>query len=99
LERIAMLDLTDSLFAALVGGITGGDISADGRRVALCDYMRAYEAVLPAGASFDTIWRQQFVTLKLGPGEQREAICFRPRDNALIFTAEGRPCNVGIISP
>ena len=31
---------------ALVGVITGGDISPDGRRIILCDYLEAFELVL-----------------------------------------------------
>ena len=33
------------------GLITGGDISPDGRRVALCDYVMGYELTLPDGAA------------------------------------------------
>ena len=32
------------------GVVTGGSISPDGRRVALCDYFQGYEIVLPAGS-------------------------------------------------
>ena len=41
------------------GLITGGAISPDGLRAALCNYEQGYEFILPdATASFDSIWKQ-----------------------------------------
>jgi hypothetical protein len=77
---------------SLLGGfITGGTISPDGTRVALCDYIQAYELVLPKGeTSFDAIWKQSFVTVNLGKRTQGEAITYRLDSKALLATSEGR---------
>jgi hypothetical protein len=77
---------------SLIGGfITGGSISPDGTRVALCDYFQAYELVLPQNeSSFETIWKQTFVTIDLGKRRQGEAITYRLDSKALLATSEGR---------
>ena len=77
---------------SLLGGfITGGSISPDGRRVALCDYFQAYELALPPnGSSFDVIWKQSFITINLGRRSQGEAITYRLDSKALLATSEGR---------
>src|SRR5215213_8204823 len=47
---ITMRRIGEVRVPSLFGGlITGGSISPDGRRVALCDYFQGYEIVLPAG--------------------------------------------------
>ncbi len=94
MTRIATLDVPGRAFATLIGGITGGDISPDGRRVALTDYFRAYEAVLPRNAAFDEIWKQKFETITIGLSYQIEAICYRRDSPGLIATSEGNPCPV-----
>lgn len=82
----------------LSGFITGGDISPDGHRVALCDYLGACELVLPQGRelAFDEIWKQSPVAIAIGDyrggRRQGEAICFRPDGRALLATSEGLPC-------
>jgi hypothetical protein len=81
-----------SLFTMLLGRVTGGDISPDGRRVALCDYFRAHEAVLPAGRPFDDIWQQEWSPVELAPRVQGEAICYRHDGRALLATSESAPC-------
>lgn len=77
---------------SLIGGfVTGGSISPDGTRVALCDYFQAYELVLPKGeTSFDAVWKQSFVTIDLGKRTQGEAITYRLDSKALLATSEGR---------
>jgi hypothetical protein len=77
---------------SLLGGvITGGSISPDGRRVALCDYFQGYEIVLPQGSSqFEDIWKQSFVAIDLGRRSQGEAIAYRMDSKALLATSEGR---------
>lgn len=72
--------------------ITGGDISPDGRRVVLCDYLGAYELSLAAdsAANFDTIWKQPAVSTQLGPRGQGEAVCYRLDGAAILATSEGR---------
>jgi hypothetical protein len=78
----------------LLGGlITGGDISPDGRRVVLCDYLSAYEISLPGDSAkdFDNIWKQPFSAIELGPRQQGESICYRLDGNAILATSEKRP--------
>ena len=87
LARIGTLE-TPGLFG---GMITGGDISPDGRRVALCDYVQGYEIVLPRGANFDRIWKQPLTIVALGERRQGEAIGYRLDGKALLATSEGRP--------
>jgi hypothetical protein len=88
LVRIGELDVP-SLFGSL---ITGGDISPDGHRVALCDYTQAYELVLPAGvADFNTIWKQPVAQIDMGNRKQGEAIAYRLDGMALLATSEGSP--------
>ena len=73
--------------------ITGGDISPDGRRVALCDYASGYELTLPEGSkNFDDIWRQPPTLVPLGARRQGEAVCYRLDGAALLATSEGTPC-------
>lgn len=79
---------------SLVGGLmTGGDISPDGRRVVLCDYFNAYEMVLPDNAAndFDQIWKQPLATIKLGPRQQGEGVCYRLDGKAILATSEKLP--------
>ena len=78
---------------SLLGGIiTGGAISPDGRRVAFCDYMQGYEAVLEnASAAFDAIWKRPLVSISLGKRAQGEAITYRLDSKALLMTSEGSP--------
>lgn len=78
----------------LLGGlITGGDISPDGRRVVLCDYLEAYEMSLARDSAedFDDIWKQPMAPIELGPRQQGEAICYRLDGNAILATSEKRP--------
>jgi hypothetical protein len=87
-ERVAVLRGPD-FFGTLV---TGGDISPDGRRVALCDYANGYELTLPDGAhNFDDVWRQTPVVIPLGARRQGESIGYRLDGAALLATSEGTP--------
>jgi len=87
LVRLGELEVP-SLFG---GMITGGDISPDGRRVALCDYVQGYELVLPDDdATFDGIWKQPLRAIDLGERKQGEAIGYRLDGKALLTTSEGR---------
>jgi hypothetical protein len=77
---------------SLFGGVlTGGSVSPDGRRVALCDYFQGYELVLPRGATnFDDIWKQKMIGFDLGKRKQGEAIAYRLDGRALLATSEGK---------
>ncbi len=86
LKRIGDLSVP-TLFGGL---ITGGSISPDGLRLALCDYLDAYEMVLPGGrASFDEIWKQRLQLVGLGRRRQGESIAYRLDGRALLATSEG----------
>ncbi len=86
LEFVAELSVPD-----LLGGmITDGDISPNGCRVALCDYLQGYELVLPdCQSAFDTIWKQYLNPIALGARPQGEAIGYRLDGKALLATSEG----------
>jgi hypothetical protein len=72
------------------GAITGGNISPDGRRVALCDYFQGYEIVLPSSSTnFDDIWKEKVTGFDLGKRPQGESITYRLDGNALLATSEG----------
>ena len=77
---------------SLFGGvITGGNISPDGRRVALRDYFQGYELTLPAGVTnFNDIWKQKMVSFDLGQRKQGEAVTYRLDGKALLATSEGK---------
>jgi len=87
-----MKRIGDIKVPSLIGGVlTGGSISPDGRRVALCDYLQAYEAVLPrASKNFNDVWKQTFTAFRLGQREQGEAITYRADGKALLATSEGK---------
>lgn len=91
-KPITMRRIGDIRVPSLFGGIlTGGSISPDGRRVALCDYFQGYELVLPAGAKdFNEIWKQKVTNFDIGKREQGEAITYRLDGKALLATSEGK---------
>jgi hypothetical protein len=73
------------------GMLTGGAISADGRRLVLCDYFAAYEYVLPDGESgFDEIWKQKPTVIDLGKRRQGEAVSYSNDGSSILATSEGR---------
>jgi hypothetical protein len=91
-QSITMRKVAEPRVPSLFGGvITGGSISPDGRRVALCDYFQGYEIVLPQGASsFDDIWKQKMIDFDLGKRKQGESITYRLDGRALLATSEGK---------
>src|SRR5215217_2230974 len=91
-QSITMRRLGEVRVPSLLGGvITGGSISPDGRRVALCDYFQGYELVLPVGVSnFDDIWKQKMTGFDLGKRKQGESITYRLDGKALLATSEGK---------
>jgi hypothetical protein len=91
-KLITMKRIGDIKVPSIVGGVlTGGSISPDGRRVALCDYLQGYELVLPrASKNFNDIWKQTVMPFKLGQREQGEAITYRADGKALLATSEGK---------
>ena len=91
-QSITMRRIGEARVPSLFGGaITGGSISPDGRRVALCDYFQGYELVLQAGASnFDDIWKQRMTGFDLGKRKQGESITYRLDGKAILATSEGK---------
>ena len=91
-QPITMRRIGETHVPSLFGGvITGGSISPDGRRVALCDYFQGYEIVLPAGDSnFNDIWKQKMTGFDLGKRKQGESITYRLDGRALLATSEGK---------
>jgi hypothetical protein len=91
-KLITMKRIGDIQVPSLLGGvITGGSISPDGRRVALCDYFAGYEMVLPpASRDFDEIWKQKPAGFDLGKRKQGESITYRLDGNAVLATSEGK---------
>jgi len=89
---ITMRRVGEIKIPSLMGGVlTGGAISPDGRRVALCDYIQGYEMVLPASSkNFDDIWKQKITGFNLGQREQGEAITYRADGKAVLATSEGK---------
>ena len=73
------------------GLLTGGSISPDGKRVALCDYTNGYELVMPEGdAQFDDIWKQKPAVVDLGERKQGEAVTYTADGRSIIATSEGK---------
>ena len=91
-QPITMRRVGETHVPSIFGGvITGGSISPDGKRVALCDYFQGYEIVLPAGTSnFDDIWKQKMTGFDLGKRKQGESITYRLDGKALLATSEGK---------
>lgn len=91
LKPIAALSIPDATYRMFAGGITGGDISPDGRSVALCDYLRLYRASLPASEAFDEIWKRPFPVTPTGAAVQVEGVCFRADGKGVVAISEGEP--------
>jgi len=91
-QSITMRKVGEPRVPSLFGGaITGGSISPDGKRVALCDYFQGYELALPAGTSnFDEIWKQKMIGFDLGKRKQGESITYRLDGKAFLATSEGK---------
>jgi hypothetical protein len=91
-QAITMKRIGEIKVPSLTGGaLTGGSISPDGRRVALCDYLQGYEVLLPATSkNFNDVWKQTITGFKLGQREQGEAITYRADGRALLATSEGK---------
>jgi hypothetical protein len=91
-RTITMKRIGEIKVPSIMGGaLTGGSISPDGRRLALCDYLQGYEAVLPASSkNFNDVWKQTIAAFNLGKREQGESITYRADGKALLATSEGK---------
>ena len=73
------------------GFLTGGDISPDGRRLVVCDYLAAYELRLPDGDDdFDHIWGQPPVKFYAGDRKEGESIAYSADGKRLLTGSEGK---------
>lgn len=88
LKKVGEVDLP-----GLAGGIvTGGDISPDGLRAAVCDYFNGYEFVLKdATLPFDNVWKEPLTVVDIGNRKHGETIAYRVDGNALMSTSERLP--------
>lgn len=82
LRRVAELALD-------VGGVTGGDVSPDGRRVVLRTYLAAYEWDVVRDDVAASVVRPPVASTSLAVGEQGEAIAYVDDGRTLLTTAEG----------
>lgn len=91
-KLVTMKRLGEVRVPSLFGGvITGGSVSPDGRRVALCDYFQGYELVLsPGSRDFNDIWKQKMFAFDLGKRKQGESIAYRLDGKAVLATSEGK---------
>ena len=90
LKHIGDVDLPGgALLTLVVGRITGGDISPDGRRVVLCDYLQGWEASVPDG-EFDGVWKAKWRSIGLGPRGQGEGAAYSLDGRSVLATSEGK---------
>lgn len=83
---------TISMPTVLGGFLTGGDISPDGRRVVLSDYISAYELALPKGEDdFSSIWERTPAVIDTGHREQGESVAYSADGRAIFLTSEKAP--------
>jgi hypothetical protein len=71
------------------GMLTGGEISPDGKRLIICDYVAAYEIKLPETAgNFDDVWQQAPNRIELGERKQGESICYSADGKSIYAGSE-----------
>lgn len=70
---------------------TGGDLSPDNRRLAICTYTQAHEWTLPGG-DWKTLLNAKSKVWELPPLKQIEAIAYGADGKGLFITSEGTPC-------
>ncbi|HKO60642.1 MAG TPA: hypothetical protein VJV03_05740 [Pyrinomonadaceae bacterium] len=92
-EVVTLTRVGEVEIPGLAGGIiTGGDISPDGLRLALCDYFNGYEFVLKdPGSPFDSIWNGPPTVVDIGNRKHGETISYRLDGKALMSTSERLP--------
>jgi hypothetical protein len=74
--------------------VTAADISPDGRRLAVRDYLGGFEWRLPddkPGAAFDEIFKTEPTPLRLPPEPQSEGICYSLDGRRVLTVSERRP--------
>lgn len=100
---------TDSMIAKKIGEvvvpsippglITGGDISPDGKRLVLVDYLGAYEFSLPDLKSvFPKIFEESPTVIRFGKRTQGESIAYTRDGASLLATSEGLKSPIVMVS-
>jgi hypothetical protein len=95
LERVATVRFSNplALRGRNVGRLaTGGDISPDGRRVAIRTYTDGFEWTIPASGSLAEAFAGKPRTVGLPWLGQYESLCYSLDGRSLLTTAEGSPC-------
>ncbi len=92
-EVVTLTRVGEVELPGLAGGIvTGGAISPDGTRAALCDYFNGYEFVLKdSSLPFDSIWKEPLTVVDIGNRKHGETITYRVDGRALMTTSERLP--------
>lgn len=92
-EVVTLTRVGEVELPGLAGGIvTGGTISPDGTRAALCDYFNGYEFILKnSRLPFDNIWKEPLTVVDIGNRKHGETITYRLDGKALIVTSERLP--------
>jgi hypothetical protein len=89
LEEVGVLAIAETGDRG-AGLVTGGDISPDGQRVALCTYLGGFEldVAAPDAGGFDAVWKKTPAPVAVGSRLQGEAIAYRLDGKALLTTSE-----------
>jgi len=86
-ERIAAV----SLPAVPNGLVTAGDISPDGKRLILTDYIAGYEfEISPDDRDLRTVWQARPAVIDLGKRKDGEAVAYGPDSRSIFATGEKR---------
>lgn len=88
LEFVADISATLRLTRNFLTAVTGGDISPDGRRVVLRNYLGAFEFILPPERPFEEWFRHKSSIISLLGEPQGEGICYTLDGRNLITTSE-----------
>ena len=75
----------------IVGTVTGMDLSADGRRLVLCNYAAVFEYTRAAGETWVQALARPPRRLAVPPRKQGEAVCYSADGETLYLTSEGVP--------
>lgn len=75
--------------------VTAGDVTPDGKRIALRTYSGIFEYAAPK--DFRTWWKQTPLAVTPPQELQGEAICYSRDGQALLTSSEGRPCPISRI--
>jgi hypothetical protein len=77
----------------LLGSVTAADLSPDGRRLIVRNYVTAFERTLPAdvpSADFEKIFAATPRAIEVPPAGQAESIAYTPEADAVLTGSEGK---------